>query len=456
MVAAILAFLGVGVGWEWLAFVVVSGASLACLYPLRHRLDRSRPAEGIGSRRLIGQPALVLQDIPGGPAELGLVRVGREEWRAESRDGRPLPAGTNARVIDVQGTRVIVWPVDEIASPEEVSWSPSSSSQRSPCCCSSSWRRACASCGRSSAGSWNGSASTRPRPSTRACSIILPFIDTMRLVDMREQVVDVPPQEVITADNVVVSVDAVVYYEATDPQRLVYNVANFFLAITKLAQTNLRNLVGDLELDQALTSRDTINTQSARHPRRRHRQVGRPGRAGGDPAHRPAAGRRARRCTTRCRPSAPGGAVVTEADGRPRGGDRQRRGREGSRRSSRPRAPAAPDPRGRGRAGAIKALADAERYRQLTVAEGRGVGDRRRVYDAIHAGNPTPDLLAIKYLEALQAIANGRATKIFLPADTSSMMGSLAGVAELFKNAGENGNGEDSHAALPPPSATSG
>ena len=57
---------------------------------------------------------------------------------------------------------------------------------------------------------------------------------------MREQVVDVPPQEVITEDNVVVSVDAVVYYEATDPQRLIYNVADFFTAITKLAQTNLQ------------------------------------------------------------------------------------------------------------------------------------------------------------------------------------------------------------------------
>ncbi|MGH9271754.1 MAG: SPFH domain-containing protein, partial [Ilumatobacteraceae bacterium] len=92
-------------------------------------------------------------------------------------------------------------------------------------------------------------------------NLILPFIETMQLVDMREQVVDVPPQEVITEDNVVVSVDAVVYYEATDPQRLIYNVADFFTAITKLAQTNLRNLIGDLELDKALTSRDRINTQ---------------------------------------------------------------------------------------------------------------------------------------------------------------------------------------------------
>src|SRR5919112_6639989 len=90
---------------------------------------------------------------------------------------------------------------------------------------------------------------------------LIPFVDHIRRVDMREQVVDVPPQEVITSDNVVVSVDAVVYYEATDPQRLVYNVADFFTAITKLAQTNLRNLIGDLELDKALTSRDTINTQ---------------------------------------------------------------------------------------------------------------------------------------------------------------------------------------------------
>lgn len=89
--------------------------------------------------------------------------------------------------------------------------------------------------------------------------LIIPFVDRLRFVDMREQVADVPPQEVITSDNVVVSVDAVVFYEPVDPQRLIYNVANFILAVTKLAQTNLRNLVGDLQLDQALTSRESIN-----------------------------------------------------------------------------------------------------------------------------------------------------------------------------------------------------
>jgi len=91
--------------------------------------------------------------------------------------------------------------------------------------------------------------------------IIIPFIENLVRVDMREQVVDVPPQEVITEDNVVVTVDAVVYYQATDPVKLKYNVANFILAATKLAQTNLRNIVGDMDLDEALTSRERINAQ---------------------------------------------------------------------------------------------------------------------------------------------------------------------------------------------------
>ena len=92
-------------------------------------------------------------------------------------------------------------------------------------------------------------------------TLIIPFLEKITKVDMREQVVDIPPQAVITKDNVVVEVDAVVYYEVTDPVKVTYNVANFYLASTKLAQTNLRNLVGDLALDESLTSREVINTQ---------------------------------------------------------------------------------------------------------------------------------------------------------------------------------------------------
>jgi regulator of protease activity HflC (stomatin/prohibitin superfamily) len=84
-----------------------------------------------------------------------------------------------------------------------------------------------------------------------------------------------------------------------------------------------------------------------------------------------------------------------------------------------------------GEAEAIRAVADAERYRQLTVAEGEAAAVRS-VYGAIHDGDPTPDLLAIKYLEALGTVADGRATKIFLPADMSATLGSLGAIAELF------------------------
>ena len=90
---------------------------------------------------------------------------------------------------------------------------------------------------------------------------VIPFIQRMLKVDMREQVVDVPPQEVITKDNVAVTVDAVIYYEPTDPVKLKYAVGSFIIAVTKLAQTNLRNVIGDLQLDDALVSRELINSK---------------------------------------------------------------------------------------------------------------------------------------------------------------------------------------------------
>ena len=272
--------------------------------------------------------------------------------------------------------------------------------------------------------------------------MILPFLQTMRLVDMREQVVDVPPQEVITADNVVVSVDAVIYYEPSDPQRLIYNVANFLLAITKLAQTNLRNLIGDMELDSALTSRDSINLAlrqilddatdkwGVRVARVEIQRI--------DPPPDVMAAMHEQMKAERTRR-----AVVTTADGQREAAIAQAEGlkqanileAEGHKQKAILDA--------QGQAEATRQVADAEKYRQLTVAEGQAEAVRS-VYAAIHEGNPTPDLLAIKYLEALQGIANGRATKIFLPADMAGVMGSIGGIAELFN---QNGDGN------PPPPA---
>jgi regulator of protease activity HflC (stomatin/prohibitin superfamily) len=89
---------------------------------------------------------------------------------------------------------------------------------------------------------------------------IIPFVDSLiTRVDMRETVLDVEPQPVITNDNVTVTVDAVVYYYVTDAKAVRYEVANFYVAVSKLAQTNLRNVIGEMSLDETLTSRERIN-----------------------------------------------------------------------------------------------------------------------------------------------------------------------------------------------------
>ncbi len=262
--------------------------------------------------------------------------------------------------------------------------------------------------------------------------LLFPFVQRMRVVDMREQVVDVAPQEVITKDNVVVSVDAVIYYEPTDPQRLTYNVANFMLAITKLAQTNVRNLVGDMQLDEALTSRDTINTHlreilddatdkwGVKVVRVEIQRIDPPA----DVMHAMHEQMKAERTRRALVTQATGDreASITRAEG-----ERQAAILQGEANKQRNILSS------EGEAQAARTLADAERYRLQAVAEGQGSAIRQ-VFTAIHDGNPTADVLVLKYFEALQAVANGRATKVFLPSDPSGMLQQLAGLAEVVRN----------------------
>jgi regulator of protease activity HflC (stomatin/prohibitin superfamily) len=247
------------------------------------------------------------------------------------------------------------------------------------------------------------------RTADSGLTIIIPFMEKLIKVDMREQVVDVPPQGVITKDNVVVEVDAVVYYEVTDPVKVTYNVTNFYLAATKLAQTNLRNLVGDLALDESLTSREVINTKL--------RQIL-------DDATDKWGTKVTRVELQRIEPP----ADVTEAMHRQMKAERDRRAMileaEGQKKSAILKA--------EGQAEAIKKVADANKYEKLTVAKGEGEAIQT-VYNAIHEGNPTNDLIAIKYLEALQKMAEGQATKIFLPYEATGVLGSIGGIAELLK-----------------------
>ena len=248
-------------------------------------------------------------------------------------------------------------------------------------------------------------------------TLIVPFVDSIQRVDMREQVVDVPPQEVITKDNVVVTVDAIVYFEATDPVKLVYNVADFYNAATKLAQTNLRNVVGEMELDSALTSRDHINAKL--------REVL-------DDATDKWGVRVVRVEIKRIDPP----ADVTEAMHRQMKAERERRAAildaDGERQAQILSA--------EGEAEAVKKVADAQRYKLEVEATGQG-NAITTVFNAIKDAEPDDKLIAIQYLEALKVIADGDASKIFLPYEASGVLGALGGVKELFNEQSNHSNG---------------
>ena len=260
------------------------------------------------------------------------------------------------------------------------------------------------------------------RTADSGLTLIIPFLERIIKVDMREQVVDVPPQGVITKDNVVVEVDAVVFYEITDPVKVTYNIANYYAGVTKLAQTNLRNLIGDLSLDESLTSRELINSKL--------RQIL-------DDATDKWGAKVGRVELQRIEPP----ADVTEAMHRQMKAERERRAiileAEGQKKSAVLRA--------EGKAEAIKKVADADRYQKLTVAKGEAEAIET-VYGAIHEGRPTNDLIAIKYLEALQKIADGQATKIFLPYEASGILASIAGIGEILKEKLPSGETEEKEA----------
>jgi regulator of protease activity HflC (stomatin/prohibitin superfamily) len=241
-------------------------------------------------------------------------------------------------------------------------------------------------------------------------NFLMPILDSMRKVDMREQVVDVQPQEVITKDNVVVTVDAIIYYEATDPVKLTYNVADFYGAATKLAQTNLRNVVGETELDEALTSRDMINAKL--------REVL-------DDATDKWGVRIVRVEIKRIDPP----VDVTQAMHRQMKAEREKRAQileaEGQRQSRVLEA--------EGEAESVRLVADAERYKREVEAAGQA-NAITTVFSAIRNANPDDKLIAIQYLDSLKAISNGSANKVFIPYEATGVLGALGGIQELFKD----------------------
>jgi regulator of protease activity HflC (stomatin/prohibitin superfamily) len=255
-------------------------------------------------------------------------------------------------------------------------------------------------------------------------NVVVPFIDRLRpLTDLREQVVSFPPQPVITRDNLVVSIDTVIYFQVTDPKAATYEIANYVAAVEQLTVTTLRNVVGGMDLETTLTSRDKINSELRREldeaTGRWGLRVGRVELKAIDPPasiqgsmEKQMRADRDKRAAILSAEGAKQSAILTA---------------EGERQAAVLRA--------RGEAEATVVRADADATAQATRARGEAQAIAT-VFQAIHEGNPDQRLLAYKYLETLPEIARGGANKLWIV--PSELGKALEGLGGLFNNANAN------------------
>ena len=233
-------------------------------------------------------------------------------------------------------------------------------------------------------------------------NIVVPFIDRVRyLIDLREQVVSFPPQPVITEDNLVVSIDTVIYFQVTDPVAATYEIANYIQAVEQLTMTTLRNIVGGMDLEETLTSRDAINAGlrgvldeatgkwGIRVNRVELKGIDPPPSIKDSMEKQMRADREKR-------------AVILTAEG-------QRQAAiltaEGSKQSSILNA--------EGDRESLILRAQADRESQILRAQGEGQAIQT-VFQAIHDGQPDQSLLAYQYLQMMPKIAEGSANKVWV------------------------------------------
>ncbi|PKW25298.1 SPFH domain-containing protein [Phycicoccus duodecadis] len=240
---------------------------------------------------------------------------------------------------------------------------------------------------------------------------LVPFVDIVRAnIDQREQVVSFPPQPVITSDNLVVSIDTVIYYQVIDPKSAVYEIANFIAGIEQLTVTTLRNVIGSLDLEQTLTSRDQINGQL---------------RGVLDEA----TGKWGIRVNRVELKAIDPPASIQESMEKQMKAERERRAiiltAEGSKASQ-------------------ILTAEGEKQSQILRAEGsaqarilEAQGQARaiqQVFDAIHRGKPTQKLLAYQYLQVLPQIARGDSNKMWIiPSELTDALRGIGGALGATK-----------------------
>lgn len=246
-------------------------------------------------------------------------------------------------------------------------------------------------------------------------NLVFPFIDVVRrTIDLREQVVDFQPQSVITEDNLVISIDTVIYYQVTDPKSATYEIANFVLGIEQLTVTTLRNKVGSLDLEDALTSREEINAAlrsvldeatgkwGVRVNRVEIRDIV-PPESVRESMEKQMKAERDKRAAILLAEGTKQSDILTA---------------EGQKQAEILRA------EGEAKATVLRAEADAKA--EALVADGEAAAIQK-VFDALAAAQVTDQALAYKYIEQLKELSNGDANKVwFIPTELSAAADALS------------------------------
>jgi regulator of protease activity HflC (stomatin/prohibitin superfamily) len=241
------------------------------------------------------------------------------------------------------------------------------------------------------------------RTLTPGLTLVVPFVDRIRdMIDMREQVVSFAPQPVITEDNLVVSIDTVIYFQVTDPKSATYEIANYIQAIEQLTVTTLRNVIGGMALEKTLTSRDEINGQlrgvldeatgkwGIRVNRVELKAIDPPPSIQ-DSMEKQMRADRDKRATILAAEGVKQSQILTA---------------QGEKESS---------------------ILRAEGQKQAAILQAEGQSQAiDTVFRAIHEGNPDPQLLAYSYLQVLPQIAQGEANKVWIiPSEVTQALGRL-------------------------------
>jgi regulator of protease activity HflC (stomatin/prohibitin superfamily)/membrane protein implicated in regulation of membrane protease activity len=252
VVAAGVGALDVALPFQVLAFMVASGAGLGFALPVARRHIKQPPLLRTGPAALVGRPAQVLEEVTGFG---GRVRIGGEVWSARSYDETlVIPPGQTVDVMQIEGATALVYPrelvmwVAELIIAAVIAFVVVLTVVKSVRIIPQARARNVERFGR------------YRKTLEPGMSFIVPFVDRVKpQIDLREQVVSFTGQSVITEDNLVVQIDTVLFFQVTDPRAADYEIVDYIGAIEQITATMLRSVIGSMDLEQTLTSRDKIN-----------------------------------------------------------------------------------------------------------------------------------------------------------------------------------------------------